>query len=166
MAATCDAVLFGLIEDSRDIDADLDRVIHGALMIKRGVVENDPGERGLRRVLNFGHTVGHAVEPVTDYGVTHGRAVGIGMAVIFRGCVRAGLCDPQALPVLEHLLEKFGLTGLCPYDAEALLEAARSDKKSAGSAITLILPEAFGRCRTERTFFEKLRDLIQLGLNP
>lgn len=99
---------------------------------------------------------------MTDYGVTHGRAVGIGMAV----CVRAGLCDPQALPVLEHLLEKFGLTGLCPYDAEALLEAARSDKKSAGSAITLILPEAFGRCRTERTFFEKLRDLIQLGLNP
>lgn len=86
---------------------------------------------------------------MTDYGVTHGR-----------------LCDPQALPVLEHLLEKFGLTGLCPYDAEALLEAARSDKKSAGSAITLILPEAFGRCRTERTFFEKLRDLIQLGLNP
>lgn len=61
---------------------------------------------------------------MTDYGVTHGRAVGIGMAVIFRGCVRAGLCDPQALP------------------------------------------EAFGRCRTERTFFEKLRDLIQLGLNP
>lgn len=103
---------------------------------------------------------------MTDYGVTHGRAVDIGMAVIFRGCVRAGLCDPQALPVLEHLLEKFGLTGLCPYDAEALLEAARSDKKSAGSAITLILPEAFGRCRTERTFFEKLRDLIQLGLNP
>lgn len=51
---------------------------------------------------------------MTDYGVTHGRAVGIGMAVIFRGCVRAGLCDPQALPVLEHLLEKFGLTGLCP----------------------------------------------------
>ncbi len=84
----------------------------------------------------------------------------------FEGGVRAGLCDPQALPVLEHLLEKFGLTGLCPYDAEALLEAARSDKKSAGSAITLILPEAFGRCRTERTFFEKLRDLIQLGLNP
>ncbi len=75
---------------------------------------------------------------MTDYGVTHGRAVGIGMAVIFRGCVRAGLCDPKALPVLEHLLEKFGLTGLCPYDAEALLEAARSDKKSAGSAITLI----------------------------
>lgn len=103
---------------------------------------------------------------MTDYGVTHGRAVGIGMVVIFRGCVRAGLCDPQALPVLEHLLEKFGLTGLCPYDAEALLEAARSDKKSAGSAITLILPEAFGRCRTERTSFEKLRDLIQLGLNP
>lgn len=141
-------------------------IISICVEIKRDIVSEDEFEGGVRALLNLGHTVGHAVERVTDYGVTHGRAVGIGMAVIFRGCVRAGLCDPQALPVLEHLLEKFGLTGLCPYDAEALLEAARSDKKSAGSAITLILPEAFGRCRTERTSFEKLRDLIQLGLNP
>lgn len=147
-------------------DAALEEIISTCVAIKRDIVSEDEFEAGSRALLNLGHTVGHAVERVTDYGVTHGRAVGIGMAVIFRGCVRAGLCDPQALPVLEHLLEKFGLTGLCPYDAEALLEAARSDKKSAGSAITLILPEAFGRCRTERTFFEKLRDLIQLGLNP
>ena len=147
-------------------DAALEEIISTCVAIKRDIVSEDEFEAGSRALLNLGHTVGHAVERVTDYGVTHGRAVGIGMAVIFRGCVRAGLCDPQALPVLEHLLEKFGLTGLCPYDAEAFLEAARSDKKSAGSAITLILPEAFGRCRTERTFFEKLRDLIQLGLNP
>lgn len=147
-------------------DAALEEIISTCVAIKRDIVSEDEFEAGSRALLNLGHTVGHAVERVTDYGVTHGRAVGIGMAVIFRGCVRAGLCDPQALPVLEHLLEKFGLTGLCPYDAEALLEAARSDKKSAGSAITLILPEAFGRCRTERTSFEKLRDLIHLGLNP
>ena len=147
-------------------DAALEEIISTCVAIKRDIVSEDEFEAGSRALLNLGHTVGHAVERVTDYGVTHGRAVGIGMAVIFRGCVRAGLCDPQALPVLEHLLEKFGLTGLCPYDAEALLEAARSDKKSAGSTITLILPEAFGRCRTERTSFEKLRDLIHLGLNP
>ena len=95
----------------------------------------------------------HAVEPVTDYGVTHGRAVGIGMAVIFRGCVRAGLCRiPQALPVLEHLLEKFRFTWPLSIRLQRRFSRQdRSDKKSAGSAITLILPEAFGRCRTERT---------------
>ena len=147
-------------------DAALEEIISTCVAIKRDIVSEDEFEAGSRALLNLGHTVGHAVERVTDYGVTHGRAVGIGMAVIFRGCVRAGLCDPQALPVLEPLLEKFGLPGRWPYDAEALLEAARSDKKSAGSTITLILPEAFGRCRTERTSFEKLRDLIHLGLNP
>lgn len=141
-------------------------IISTCVGIKRDIVSEDEFEGGVRALLNLGHTVGHAVERVTNYGVTHGRAVGIGMAVIFRGCVRAGLCDAQALPILDRLLAKFGLTNLCPYDEEALLEAARSDKKSSGKTITLILPEAFGRCRAEKASFEKLRELIQLGLNP
>lgn len=65
-------------------------IISTCVGIKRDIVSEDEFESGVRALLNLGHTVGHAVERVTGYGVTHGRAVGIGMAVIFRGCVRAG----------------------------------------------------------------------------
>ena len=131
MAATCDAVLFGLIEDSRDIDADLDRVIHGALMIKRGVVENDPGERGLRRVLNFGHTVGHAVEGIMNGAWLHGECVAVGMLPMCGGAARKRLCA---------VLEKYGLPTELPREADAvrLCDFMRHDKKAAAGGINVV----------------------------
>lgn len=139
----------------------LTRIIAVCVGIKRDIVSADEFESGDRALLNFGHTVGHAVEKVTHYGVAHGRAVGIGMAVITRGAVAAGTCDPAMLDTLTALLARFGLTDDCPYETDALIEAARSDKKTAGDKITLILPERFGCCRTVRSDFDALRNLIK-----
>ena len=147
-------------------EAVLTQIIAECVGIKRDIVSADEFEAGCRALLNLGHTVGHAVERVTHYEVAHGRAVGIGMAVIYRGAVKAGICDAEALPILDRLLRKFGLTNLCPYDPAALFEAAHSDKKSAGKTITLILPETFGRCRAEKSPFSTLEKLIELGLHP
>lgn len=79
MAATNDAELFELIENSADLTADLPQIIYRALMIKKSVVEQDPRETGLRKVLNFGHTIGHAVESFSAGKLLHGECVALGM---------------------------------------------------------------------------------------
>ena len=160
-----DEPLLGMLEGDMTDDV-LRDVIGTCVGIKRDIVEADEFEAGCRALLNLGHTIGHAVERVSDYAVPHGRAVGIGMAVMARGLVREGLAEPALVPRLEALLTRYGLTACCDDDPEALLEAARSDKKSAGDGITLILPEAFGRCRTERTTFDTLDRLMRRGLEP
>ena len=72
MAATCDAELFSLLEESKSFKKDCDRIIEASLKIKKRVVEEDPKERGLRRVLNFGHTIGHAIESAKMGELLHG----------------------------------------------------------------------------------------------
>lgn len=159
--------LLGLLRDPQAGDAGgpvIERIVAECIGIKRDIVSEDEFEHGSRALLNLGHTVGHAVERVSRFRVPHGRAVGIGTAVITRAAVRSGRCAPEALPELYALLKRFGLTDRCRWEPERLLEAARSDKKATGSGITAVLPEAFGRCRLERISIAELGKLIALGL--
>ena len=150
---------------SGDITDDvLLKIIAECVTIKRDIVSADEFEQGRRALLNLGHTVGHAVERVTHYHVPHGRAVGIGMAVLARAMVRSGKASPEMLKPLDALLHKFGLSNECPWNVDELLDAARNDKKSAGATITLILPHAWGDCRCEKASFETLRELMAAGI--
>lgn len=142
------------------------KIIATCVGIKRDIVEADEFESGQRALLNLGHTIGHAVERVTHYDIPHGRAVGIGMAVMARGMVRAGRAPTDIVPRLDALLSRYGLTNRCEWSVDDLLEASRSDKKTAGNKITLILPYAWGDCRTVKTTFEELKQLMILGLEP
>lgn len=137
MAATSDAELFGLIEASDDINSDIDRVIRGALMIKRAVVEADPEERGLRRVLNFGHTVGHAIEGMMGGEWLHGECVAAGMLP---------MCGDAVRERLRRVLKKYGLpTGLpAGTDAERLCDFMRHDKKAAHDGINVVTVDKIG----------------------
>ena len=98
-------------------------------------------------LLNFGHTLGHAVEKVSAYSVSHGEAVAIGMAVITRAAVKRGLCAPETAERLEGILKAYGLPTAAGLPREALAAAAMSDKKNHGGRLDLIVPEAIGRCR-------------------
>ena len=137
MAATSDAELFGLIESSGDINSDIDRVIRGALMIKRAVVEADPEERGLRRVLNFGHTVGHAIEGMMGGEWLHGECVAAGMLP---------MCGDAVRERLRRVLQKYGLpTGLpAETDAARLCDFMRHDKKAAHDGINVVTVDEIG----------------------
>ena len=112
--------------------------------------------------LNFGHTVGHAIEICSHYAVSHGQAVAIGMAVLTRAACHRGLCTPEALSDLERLLTSYDLPTHTDFSAQAIARAALSDKKRRGDRLPLILPEAVGRCRVEaipaRDFVSWLRD--------
>ncbi|HEY2776109.1 MAG TPA: 3-dehydroquinate synthase [Candidatus Binatia bacterium] len=153
-----DAQLFERLE--RDAGALLARdksvlrdVIARCVEIKADVVEKDEREEtGLRRILNFGHTVAHAVEQTTGYDrFLHGEAVAIGMGVATRLSAGRGLCAQGDLRRIEALLEKFGLEHRVPpgLDREALMRAIALDKKALRGRVAYIVCEAIGCCRAE-----------------
>jgi len=153
-----DAELFARLE--RDVDALLARdpavlteVIARCVRIKADVVEQDEREeKGLRRILNFGHTVAHAVEQVTGYDrFLHGEAVAIGMGVAARLSEKRGICTGPDARRIEMLIGRFGLAHEVPrgLDPQALARAIALDKKAERTSVAYIVCEAIGRCRAE-----------------
>jgi 3-dehydroquinate synthase len=115
--------------------------------IKAWVVGQDEREAGLRAILNFGHTFGHAIEAGLGYGQwLHGEAVGCGMVMAADLSVRLGLTDPALLPRLSRLIERAGLPIRAPrMPIERWLELMRVDKKAEGGSIRFVLIEGLGR---------------------
>ncbi|MCW5890673.1 MAG: 3-dehydroquinate synthase [bacterium] len=151
-----DAALFAAIE--RDLDAILrhDRarlvaIVAASARHKAAVVANDELEQsGERATLNFGHTVGHGVELLTEYrSFLHGEAVAIGMIAAARVSHGLGHCGADVVERIETLLRRAGLPVAIPDDLRgpALALAMRSDKKTAGGRIRFVAVEAIGRVR-------------------
>jgi 3-dehydroquinate synthase len=114
--------------------------------IKSAVVRADPRERGLRRTLNFGHTLGHALEHVSGYSLLHGEAVAIGMVLEARLAERIGIAASGTAKRIEALLRRAELPVEPPrsLSPEAVLEATRRDKKASKGAVTYSLPAGIG----------------------
>jgi 3-dehydroquinate synthase len=129
--------------------ADLEDVVERSARCKAGVVAADERESGPREVLNYGHTVGHAIEVASDYAVPHGRAVAWGMRVAALISTRLGLCEPGLAARQDELLALHSLPGARPpVTAEAVLAATARDKKSRGGRRRWVLLEGMGRPRT------------------
>jgi 3-dehydroquinate synthase len=124
----------------------LERVIGGSCRLKASVVERDERESSLRHVLNYGHTIGHALEAVTGYARwTHGEAVAIGIAAEARLARRRGLADAATVERQERLLTAVGLPVRGePVDAAGVLGALRHDKKSRDGQVPFVLAPRIG----------------------
>lgn len=115
--------------------------------IKARVVEQDEREGDLRRILNFGHTIGHAIEAASDFKLIHGLAIGIGMAAVARLSARTGHLTPEVAAQITSLIQSFGL----PIDIPAELDPVRikgylqTDKKTVGGRVFYVLPERIGK---------------------
>jgi 3-dehydroquinate synthase len=123
-------------------------IIERSCRMKADVVAQDESERGLRAILNFGHTFGHALETLTHYSTfTHGEAVAIGMCCATRMSIKMGLCDPGLLNRLENLCTKAGLPTKLPQniDCNQFIEAMTHDKKAQSRKINLILVQKLGK---------------------
>lgn len=137
---------------ARSLDAEtaslLEEIVWRCCRIKAEVVARDEREEeGLRMILNFGHTVGHAVEALTGYtAFRHGEAVAIGMAAEGRLAVALGIWPPEELARLERLLSALSLPTRLPPDLspDAVLEAMHRDKKAVGRTLTVVLPRRLG----------------------
>jgi 3-dehydroquinate synthase len=151
---------------SAPVHQQLAEVIDICVSIKRDIVQEDEFDVGERQLLNFGHTIGHAIEKLSGYEVSHGRAVAAGMSIITRAAVRKNLCPPQCQTVLERLLADFNLPNRTDYSPKALYEAALNDKKRSGGTITEIVPSAFGESVLRKMPVTELLEWIELGLEP
>lgn len=126
--------------------AALERVVTRSIEIKAQIVAQDERETGVRAVLNFGHTIGHAIEATTRFEVLHGEAVGIGMICEARLGERLGITAAGTAERLRRGLEAYGLPTALPSGSSAsdLLAAMRVDKKARAGAIRFALPQGIG----------------------
>lgn len=132
--------------------------------IKRDVVAADEREQGLRKLLNFGHSIGHAVEAAENYQLGHGSCVAIGMVAITRAAAAEGACDPTLADRIAQLCARHGLPTATDRTVDELFDAALHDKKRAGESIDLVIPHAIGSCTIERTPLTAFRELIANGI--
>lgn len=156
-----DKELFNMLETP--VKDRLEEVISRCVGIKRDIVCGDEFDTGLRQLLNFGHTVGHAVELCSGYTIPHGSAVSIGMAVISRAAAATGLCSPSCRDGILAMLKRYGLPAETPFGPDDLFNAALSDKKRSGGLITLVMPEEIGRCVLKKYTLAECAEIIRLG---
>jgi 3-dehydroquinate synthase len=149
MAALLDPDLFERVEQQLDDllagDADaLAPVVTAAAAAKIGVVERDPTEQGDRRLLNFGHTLGHALESASEYaGLRHGEAVGYGILFALRLARQRGL-SPEAGKRIHALIRRLDLPPLPRLSADDLMATMARDKKARESGLVWVLPRSLG----------------------
>lgn len=158
MALTFDAALFERIEAAADPFADIEHIIARSLELKATVVEQDETEKGLRRVLNFGHTVGHGIETEEGLsGLYHGECVALGMLPMCAPAVRERL-----LPVLRRLQLPTALT----YQPERVWQAMQHDKKKSGNVFTVIYVPAVGTFEMRTVSETELKKQLEEALTP
>lgn len=144
--------------ENKGLDFDREYVIRRCVEMKRDVVILDEFDTGERMKLNLGHTVGHAVEARSDFTLSHGKSVAIGMAIVSR----AFACKDTDRII--RVLQQFGLPVSCAYTAEELIRYMLSDKKRSGDSVKLIVPESIGNCKIIPTPVHNLSSLIEAGL--
>jgi 3-dehydroquinate synthase len=168
-----DAELFAKLEAAprldqlRYLDEELlPFILSHACQAKADVVSQDEKEAGLRAILNYGHTIGHAIESLTGYKkVNHGEAVAIGMVAAGQIAVQLKLWQPADAERQDALIQKTGLPTQLPegMEIEAILDTLKTDKKVKDGKVRFILPEAIGRAIvTDRVSAEVIRDVLHL----
>jgi len=140
------------------LDFDREAVIARCIELKRDVVMDDEFDTGARMKLNLGHTIGHGVEARSNFSLSHGKSVSIGMSIVSRA---SGCPDTERIVAL---LRQFGLPVTVDYPAEEILQYTLSDKKRSGGTIHLILPRNIGNCEIVSAPVETLLTFIQAGL--
>lgn len=160
-----DRALFEKIAAMRDDDELLENIgviVERCCAIKAEIVEHDEFDTGERMVLNFGHTIGHAVEKCSNYeSFTHGEAVGIGMLLLTRQTERLGLTESRTAAPIYDVLKKYNLPVDADYGNEELLKAAGMDKKKSGSSITLVILKNIGTSFLQKTNWQDLPEYIK-----
>lgn len=157
-----DEALFALFENG-EWEAQPEEIIARCVRQKAALVELDEKDRGSRQLLNLGHTFGHAIEKCSDFAVSHGKGVAIGMVMAARLANKLGLCEAAVTERIIRTLDKMGLPTTADFAPETLLKAALSDKKRAGNQITLVLPNCIGHCELYPIPIERFAEWMKMA---
>jgi len=144
-----EVVKHGVIRDPSLLDRagrdDPATFVDDAALVKRAIVEGDPLDRGERRTLNLGHTIGHAIERASEYQLHHGEAVAIGLRAAC--CIAERHCGFVQREMVEESLDRCGLPASARLDERAVLEALAHDKKRSSRSFRWVLPVSIGDVR-------------------
>ncbi len=155
----CDKELFATL--SKEQPWDIEAIIKRCVSIKADIVSEDEFDTGKRQLLNFGHTIGHAIETCTDFQISHGIAVGIGMAEISKISDCLGWTSEKTYPEIVTCLAKNGLPTECDVKTDKLLSVMRKDKKRTGENINLVIPEKIGNCVLKSIKVSDLEEVLK-----
>ena len=163
-------VKYGMIYDKNLFDMvksgifDESLVIARCVEIKRDIVNEDEFDNGIRQILNFGHTFGHGIESLSNFEVSHGEGVAIGMAIITNALKNSGKVKEEVYSELVEALNNNNLptTFKCSY--EELFDKVIGDKKRIGDYINLILVKEIGKAEICKTELNKIKELIRIGM--
>ncbi len=156
----CDRGFFEALENRTLSDMD---IVEKCVGFKRDIVERDEFDNGERKLLNFGHTLGHAVEKHSHFSLSHGAAVAIGMVMITEIAEKVGKTSEPIASRLRSILKKYHLPTDYAIDKETLFSVACGDKKTEGTSITPVFPKEIGVCIPEKmplTDFKKHIDRL------
>lgn len=136
----------------------LAKLIEICIKLKKSVVEKDEKESGLRRILNFGHTYGHAIEKITNYTkFTHGEAIVEGMKFAFNLALKKNLIDKNYKYLADDVIKKYNFREIPSYNMKKITELMKSDKKASSDKIIFILPTDYSKAEA---FEINLNELI------
>lgn len=139
----------------------LEEAIESCIRMKQGIVEQDEYEtKGLRKVLNMGHTVAHAIEKLSAYKVSHGIAVGTGLVWEAAIANYLGLCGAELVDEIRKAVDHYHLFYDVPYGVEDMVEAMRSDKKNEDSRIDFVFPDTYGKWEERKLAQKELIGII------
>ena len=149
---------------NEDMHRHMEAVVRRNVEIKAAVVAEDEREQGQRKLLNFGHTLGHAIEKCSGYQVSHGHAVAVGMVLAARAAEALDYGGQGTLDAVLSACERYGLPTACPYSAGELYAAATGDKKRSGGCIDVVVLREVGRAETVRLDLDGLRKFTEAAL--
>lgn len=151
ISATCDEKLLNIIEETNDIKKDIEKIIIKSIKLKKAIVEKDERESGLRKVLNFGHTIGHAIEESCDSKFLHGECVGLGMKYFSSAAVKKRILS---------VLNKYNLPVDYNIDREKVYKLVLHDKKAAGNFVDCVYVKNIGSFEIKKYSYEKIYKLL------
>lgn len=143
---------------------DREAVITRCVEWKRDVVVEDEFDTGSRMKLNLGHTFGHGVEAKSNFTISHGQGISIGMSIAARASAKHNLCSESCCQQILEILNRFHLPTETEFSADDLFDCTLSDKKRSGGSVRLIIPREIGCCEILPTSISKLKSFIEAGL--
>lgn len=150
-----DRELFNKVK-SGNVNGEIEKIIARCVELKRDVVAKDEFDKGERQLLNFGHTMAHSIEKCSNFEISHGKAVAIGMVIAAKASYALGWSAEDCTEEIIQAAVNNSLPTECPYDPQALADVALSDKKRAGDSIAFVAPEVIGKCYLKKIPVEML----------
>lgn len=164
MGVIFDPALFEIFE-KEDAKANEAEIVRRAVEAKRDIVERDEKETGDRKLLNLGHTYGHAIEKMSRFSLPHGHAVAIGLSMAACAAVKMGDMEKIAADRIIKTLEKNALPTSCAFSAKEIYLSSLNDKKMAGKNLSIIVPKQIGACEIRKIPASEFEAYVSSGMN-